>query len=210
MSKATVGPVRRLRGKALQAVRESEAVSEADLSTGDPDAALVIEIPAGVQDAVIQRVASLLERPTSVDVFDTLIRDLGQPRPGMMLQATLAADRLHALDAEFGLLRSEEIAERAQSPAQNRSALASRWAREGKVFAVQAQGRRLFPAFQFDADGAPLPVIADVITAYGPASGTGLALWCTAPNGHLDGLRPVDLLVSDPEAVLAAAGQARE
>ena len=44
------------------------------------------------------------------------------------------------------------------SRAKNKSEIASRWAREKKIFAVRHRGQQLFPRFQFQ-DGLPLRVI---------------------------------------------------
>ena len=63
-----------------------------------------------------------------------------------------------------------------------------------------------FPGFQFDAGGQPVPVIADILAALADRLDPwSLALWFTGDNARLGGLRPVDALNGDPDAVLAAA-----
>jgi hypothetical protein len=77
--------------------------------------------------------------------------------------------------------------------------------KEGRVFAVEAPGGKLFPAFQFD-QGRPRPVIAEVLSALaGQLRGWEILAWFTGSSGHLDGRRPVDLLANAPDDVLAAA-----
>ena len=89
----------------------------------------------------------------------------------------------------------------------NASAMARRWKAEGKVFTISSAGQQRFPGFQFGPDGRPLPVIAQVLTVLGQRlSGWELALWFTGSNGWLGGERPVDVLDSDPELVVDAAG----
>jgi hypothetical protein len=49
-------------------------------------------------------------------------------------------------------------------------------------------------------------VICRILAALkGQVRGWELLLWFTGSNGHLDGARPVDLLESDPDQVVAAA-----
>jgi hypothetical protein len=80
------------------------------------------------------------------------------------------------------------------------------WKQEGRVFSVNHEGQFAFPAFQFDREGQPLPVIARVIETLGQQSkGWELALWFLASNGWLDDRCPVDLLQSAPAEVAQAA-----
>jgi hypothetical protein len=89
------------------------------------------------------------------------------------------------------------------------SGTVDRWLDEGRVFAVDAPGRRLFPAFQF-AGGEPLPVIANVLAALSDQlHGWEILMWFTGSSGYLVGARPVDRLTDAPaEVVEAAAYQA--
>lgn len=136
----------------------------------------------------------------------------GVPSTALVLQAQRNAAARTELLREFGYLTAEQIADLRASKAANRSALAGRWRGEGLVFSVDWRGRRLYPAFQFDGDGAPLPVIADVLRAL-PSdrmSEWETALWWTAANGWLEGARPVDLLDEHPGRVVAAAARLAE
>ena len=86
----------------------------------------------------------------------------------------------------------------------NRSEPASRWKREGRLFAVRRSGIDLYPAFQFE-DGAPRPVIKKILAAL-PNDMTGwqIAMWFASGNGWLGGAEPQERL-SDPDAVVDAA-----
>lgn len=119
------------------------------------------------------------------------------------------AEARRAFLAEFGTLTSAEVASLASSRARNRAALANRWRAEGRIFAVQAGGQVLFPAFQFsDDDARPRPVIAATLALFKDRlSDWQTALWFTGRNGWIGARRPVDLLASDPEAVVEAAHQ---
>ena len=86
----------------------------------------------------------------------------------------------------------------------NRSEPASRWKREGRLFAVRRSGIDLYPAFQFE-DGAPRPVIKKILAAL-PNDMTGwqIAMWFASGNGWLGGDEPQERL-TDPNAVIDAA-----
>jgi hypothetical protein len=127
--------------------------------------------------------------------------------PALLEQVNRNAKARGDLAREFGLLSSADVAALAESTSANASAMASRWKAEGKVFTTSSAGQQRFPGFQFGPDGRPLPVIAQVLTLLGGRlSGWELALWFTGSNGWLGGERPVDVLDSDAELVVDAAG----
>lgn len=112
---------------------------------------------------------------------------------------------------EYGFFTAEQLADINHSRADNRSALADNWRKRGQVFAVPhpergARDRDVFPAFQF-RDGKPIKIVQQVLEAFGNhKTAWKQALWFTSSNGWLpNSQRPVDLLVSDPQAVLQAA-----
>ena len=69
-----------------------------------------------------------------------------------------------------------------------------------------ARDRDVYPAFQFE-NGKPIKAVQEVLDAFGGRKAPWkLALWFTSNNGALpDSARPVDLLASDPDAVVLAA-----
>jgi hypothetical protein len=133
------------------------------------------------------------------------------PSAPAVLQARRNALAREELFKEFGAYTSAEIADLAGSKASNKAALANRWKQEGRIFSVTHHGATYFPAYQFDIEGRPRPVIAQVIKALGSKwSEWELALWFTSGTGWLDGRRPVDLLESEPEEVALAAERKAE
>jgi hypothetical protein len=85
------------------------------------------------------------------------------------------------------------------------------WRKRRQVFAVphpdkSARERDVYPAFQFE-DHKPIKAVQAVLEAFGDRRAPWkLALWFTSNNGWLPGsARPVDLLASDPQAVIEAA-----
>jgi hypothetical protein len=117
-----------------------------------------------------------------------------------------------AFVVEHGAWTAGEVADRAGSQATNRSALASSWRAAGRVLAIEWNSSTLFPAFQFDARVQPRPTVAAVLTHLRAAglSDWQQALWFNTATGWLDDRRPVDLLDTDPTAVVDAAAAFHE
>ena len=107
--------------------------------------------------------------------------------------------------SQYKGLSASQVADEAGNTAKNRSAIASRWTSEKKIFGVRFQNQTLYPEFQFK-DGEPIPAIADILKEM-PRSFTGwdLAFFFTSPNSYLDGKLPVDLLKSKAERVVPLA-----
>lgn len=133
---------------------------------------------------------------------------LDMPTPDEVLQARRNAEARALLLREFGALTSAEVAEFVGSEARNRSSLAHRWRKEGRLLAVPYRGTLLYPGFQFH-DGDVVPRMADVLRqlSLGGLTEWETALWFAAPNGWLDDRRPADLLLDDPARVVEAARQ---
>ena len=95
------------------------------------------------------------------------------------------------------------------SQLRNPSEPASRWKREGRIFAVRSGRPQRFPRFQF-ADGSPRPVIKQVLKRL-PNDMTPwqVAFWFRSGNGWLDGRSPEEAL-ADEDGILNAADQLRE
>ncbi len=104
-------------------------------------------------------------------------------------------DAREAFVSLYPCLTGKEVGERGQ-----------RWEEEGRAFSIERRGDRLYPAFQFGPDGRPLPIVAQVLAHFPPsASAWERASWWVGGSGWLGGLRPIDLLASQPAKVLAAA-----
>jgi hypothetical protein len=108
-----------------------------------------------------------------------------------------------AFASQYECLTAEAVADESGNTAKNRSAIASRWALERKIFSIRYENKTLYPKFQFK-DGSPIPAIAKVLELF-PDHFTGwdIAFFFTSPNSYLDGKKPVDLLKTDPEKVVS-------
>ncbi|MCG8505593.1 MAG: hypothetical protein MI755_13380 [Sphingomonadales bacterium] len=115
--------------------------------------------------------------------------------------AALRADYLR----QTPTLTAAEIRRLSGLTPKNPSEPASRWKREGRVFAVRRSSADLFPAFQF-ADGAPLPAVRAILSAL-PEDMTPwqTAFWFASGNGWLGGAAPQECLASGEDVVRAAS-----
>ena len=184
---------------------------DADMSPDDREAvAQTLVSYADGQSVVLDnsRIASARNQVSAL--VSRLLPPLDQVvRRGSLLQAHRNAEARVDLVQEFDMLKSDQLARNARSAAKNQFATASRWQAQGKVFSVVWEGAAVYPGFQLDDAGRPLPVIAEVITAVGGRlQGWELALWFTGSSSWLDGGRPVDLLRSAPGDVVEAARSA--
>ena len=131
-----------------------------------------------------------------------------EPAVARAVQAEL---NLYAsIEAEFGMLTSTEAGKRMGSRSSAPRNLATT-ARRNKALVAVRQGNYLsYPGFQFGPDGKPLPAIARLIEVADESgwSEAGLVQWLGAPTTYLDGDRPVDLLVMDPDRVVGVAAEA--
>lgn len=157
----------------------------------------------------LTRIASLItqQKEQSERLIDAMFSPALTVSSAAAQQALRNAEARQELLNEFGVLDSEQVARLAGSAAKNRSATVSRYLAGGQVFAIEHRGGRYYPAFQFDPDGRPRPVIAQVLAALQPfgLNGWEIALWFTTASGWLGDRRPVDLLDDDPDEIVAAA-----
>jgi hypothetical protein len=208
-------------GKAVRGlvIPEAAAATAADLAAAieqiRPEREEVVVVAAEHSVAAqVKQIARMLaqNRLLTERLVDAMFVPRSTVSPAGARQAQRNAEARQELIDEFGLRDSDQVADEAGSAASNRSATASRWLAAGKIFAVNHRGARLFPGFQFGAEGHPRPVIARVLEALKPygLDGWETALWFTTATGWLDDQRPVDLLTREPEQVIEAARHAFE
>ena len=191
--------------------RIGAAIGSADIPSGDwllvgtADAALAQVIERALE-ALPSIAAKRNTRLTEADIdklLDVMLADAPRAPVEAQLERDNAALRAEYLE-ETPLLTATEVRAASGLKPRNRSEPASRWKREGRLFAVRRSGVDLYPSFQF-ADGAPLPVIKDVLAALpGHMTGWQIAMWFGSGNGWLDGAEPQERL-PDPDAVVDAA-----
>lgn len=70
---------------------------------------------------------------------------------------------------------------------------------QGRIFSVFYEGADLYPAFQFNLDCAPIPIMAEILKVVPQDShGWPLLSWLDARNCLLDGRKPRELLTLSP------------
>src|SRR6201998_585326 len=128
------------------------------------------------------------------DELAGLLTGLRKPEIG------LVEERLHRLQTIREIFNEEEwlTAEMLNSlqpnPPSNKSLPASDWKRRGRIFSVTFAGKEYFPRYEFDAAYQPLPVIRELVTAFGTVADTWkIASWFHYPNGWIveQGVKPV-------------------
>jgi hypothetical protein len=110
----------------------------------------------------------------------------------------------------FPVVTAQELAELPAAQSGTGVEAVAQWRREKRIFSVNDGDREYFPSFQFDGEGHPLPIIAELLAILGQfkeRSDWDNAMWFAGANGWLDGSCPVDLLLSDPALVKDAAEQ---
>lgn len=140
---------------------------------------------------------------------DMLISALMPSIPaGMLKQASMEARSRAAVLTASEWLTAKEIAERAGFSATNASSTPWKWKQDGSIFAINSEGKDLYPGYGLDPDNAfrPLKSLKPVLETFrGHKESWGLAYWFASVNSFLGGRRPMDLLKSEPGLVLAAA-----
>jgi len=165
------------------------------------------EIRTAVRQAVDRLVAAVNEghRLRVEELVEALLPRIEVPAPAALEQARRQAVVRLRLLRDFGAYSPDDVSELAGSRAANRSALASRWRREGRIFAVAYDHRELYFGFQFDGDGRPLPGVADVLGVLAGWPPWDVALWFVSDNAWLERRRPADMLAVQSHRVLRAA-----
>ena len=167
------------------------------------------EAEVGYLVSAVRRFARKQERDEKV--ISLLLEGV---KPGVMglehmLQLRRQAAARESFLRDVGLLDSSEVGELLGSEARNRSAMASRLKREGKLFAVTFRGADLYPAAQI-VDGEPSSAIPEILEVFTCDSPWTVAVWLNAPSGWLDGEKPIELLATDPDRVVRAAHKSTE
>lgn len=139
------------------------------------------------------------------------LESLHRPVPPALVRAQQATlNAMAAIEAETPFLKAGEAGRALGSRSQTPRNAAAKAHLEGRVLGIRVGAQTVYPAFQF-VDGTVLPVIAE-LRALGVASGQDerdVLLWLFSPTTYLAPAgRPIDLLVSDPRAVLDIARQA--
>jgi hypothetical protein len=140
-------------------------------------------------------------------IIEALVPDVPLPHH-KLVEARMAADARKSVLESGDWLTAAHVAKMAGFSASNPSAQPNKWKKEGQVFAVRHRGIDYFPSYALDAaaDYRPTKGLAKVLAVFrGQKDDWGVAYWFASVNSFLGGKRPQDLLISQPERVIAAA-----
>lgn len=114
---------------------------------------------------------------------------------------------LGAYRCSGGLARVDDVVTLLEGSGRAGVATLARWIVERSVISFEWQQQTWLPWFQFKrADRVPAPALRAVLAELAPVcDGWAVAHWFTRPHPALAGGAPVDLIASDPNAVLQAA-----
>lgn len=144
---------------------------------------------------------------TLTSLVETLVPRIPPP-PALVKEAAMIARAQRTVLDGADWLTAKQLAEMAGMSDRNPSAQPNKWKRDGAIFAITLNGNDYYPGYALDRDRGfkPLGSLKKVINEFGGTkSGWGLAYWFQSVNSFLGGKRPMDLLVSDPDKVIAAA-----
>lgn len=169
--------------------------------------------PAAIEEMVREMRTSLGQLQESIGVEPEYTDQTPTRRQAVPRDS--AAERRRALARAWPT--SAEVSRQLGSTAENASHRANQLRRGGQLLGVWMPSEQAyrFPVWQFDANGAPVPPLAELLTLLrGPGgmstqerltSGWGEVEWFLTPHALLDGASPAEILPDDPARVLAAA-----
>lgn len=114
---------------------------------------------------------------------------------------------LEAFAATGGIVPGDELGRLLEEQQHGNFVSLAKMLVSGQVFAIGWRQGLWFPMFQFHPGDLSIRVAAQQVRAELPptADGWSLAAWFAGPNERLAGHRPVDLLDTQPLAVMDAA-----
>jgi hypothetical protein len=120
------------------------------------------------------------------DQLAGLVSGLIEPDLGLVEERLDRLQTIRTMFREEEWLTNEMLNQLQPEPPSNRSLPASDWKRRGRIFSVNFGGKEYFPRYEFDAVYQPLPVIRDILKAFGPvADSWKLAAWFHFSNGWI-------------------------
>ncbi|KWV48568.1 hypothetical protein AS156_18100 [Bradyrhizobium macuxiense] len=84
----------------------------------------------------------------------------------------------------------------------------NKWRKDGQIFTIRYRGVDYFPRYALDPSISDQPAkgLASVLSVFhGRKDDWGTAYWFASINSFLGGKRPQDLLIDQPDRVVAAA-----
>lgn len=189
---------------------------------------LSITIPESIDPAAVPSVGVAMEKALALmtnvgdvvvgraDRLAELATGLAEPSLELVEERTRRMRTIRQVFEEGDWLTAEQLNALQASPPANKAHPASDWKRRGRIFSVNYGGREYFPRYEFDALYQPLPVIKEILAAFGDvADAWRLAAWFHFPSPWLvvrdargaRNVAPRDALSDRAGEVVAAAAK---
>jgi hypothetical protein len=151
------------------------------------DPALLPSLRRGLARAVDLMVSSgevtILEQ---ADQLAKLLAGVIEPDLGLVEERLQRMQTIREIFKEEEWLTADMVNRLQPEPPSNRSLPASDWKRRGRIFSVTFGGKEYFPRYEFDAAYQPLPLMRDILAAFGTVADTWkIAAWFHYPNGRI-------------------------
>ena len=170
-------------------------------SMGSSGSSLVLDVnlPEGTDPAVAESFKSeierfvelflLVEQPRVLERADKLAELLSEkiePNLGLVQERLQRLKTIRKILEEDEWLTAEQLNVLQPHPPAQKSHPASDWKRRERIFGVRHSGREYFARYQFDEAYQPLPIIRDILKAFGEVADTWkIAAWFHFPNGWI-------------------------
>jgi hypothetical protein len=180
---------------------------------------LVVKLPASVdlnasaKQSLVDAFTNALKMLDVESGMPDLIKDadrlalliVGQvtPNPALVKERKARLSTMNRIIEEGEWLRAEEINNLQANPPKSKGHPVGDWKRRGRVFSVPHSSGDLFARYQFDAMYQPLPIMKEVIAAFGEHSDPWtLAAWMHFPNSWLSTSGPNGVVPVAPKDCL--------
>jgi len=206
----------------------SPAFASRDAADRQPDRGDIvvpISIPKDIDPAALSSMVEAIQKALTVmdgagvldraDRLAELATGFVEPSLELVEERVRRMRTVQEVFAAGDWLTAEQLNALQATPPANRAHPASDWKRRGRVFSVNYRGKEYFARYQFDALYQPLPIVKDIIAAFGEvADAWTLAAWFHFPSPWLvkrdergaTNIAPKDVL-DRGDAVVQAAGK---
>jgi hypothetical protein len=153
-------------------------------------------MPKGVDPATLPSLVAAIEKAIAVladagvleraDRLAELATGFVEPSVELVQERVRRMGTIQEVFAESEWLTAEQLNGLQATPPANKAHPASDWKRRRRVFSVNYRGKEYFARYQFDALYQPLPIIKDILAAFGEVADTWvLAAWFHFPSPWL-------------------------
>lgn len=168
----------------------------AEAARAKGDLVLPVSLPENIDPAVLPSMVAAIEKAFVVmagtgvleraDRLAELAAGLVEPSLELVEERVRRMRTIHEVFAEGEWLTAEQLNALQAKPPANKAHPAADWKRRGRVFSVNYRGKEYFARYQLDALYQPLPVIKDILVAFGEVADTWpLAAWFHFPSPWL-------------------------